>query len=168
MGDSTTPQHFNWESVYNVIQPQLEDKVVARVVNELDNDPRTLEKETVRFECMLSTVSPRIKVAHLEKDKETGSDLFVLTVESMDFEHGIRNLFKDLGFQYDVGVGAYAVPIKDRANSSSMRPIQNTVFVSRIPLKNLKRSLTFTLLGCALSFIGLYYIISTFYRVVLV
>lgn len=163
MRESNTPTHFNWESVYTLIKPESSDTTSR--VNDLDNDPQTLEREKTRFQTMLQTLSSQVKIDHMEVDKE-GRDLFVLTVESMPILQGVRNLFKDAGVQYDVDVGLYSVSIKGRDNNSSMKPLQNTAFISRLPLKRVKRSFTLSLLGCGACLCLLAFIFSTFYRIV--
>jgi len=163
MRNQDGPTHFNWRSIYETIKLLPEEKAP---VSEFDNDAVTLEKERSRFQSMLSTLSPRIRVDHLEQDKQ-GRDLFVLTAESLDFLTGIRNLFKDSGVQYDIDVGVYNTPIKGN-DTSSMRPLQNTAVISRLPLRKLKGSLFLTLLACVFSIVGVAYFSLAFYRVVFI
>ena len=155
------PRHFNWESVYNIVKPSVEE-----ANNEWDNDPLTLEKEKSRFQSMLATIGAQVRVDHIEHDS-TGRDLFVLSAESIDYMGPIRSLFKDLGVQYNVDVAIHQIPIKGRDSSATnMRPSQNTAVITRLPLRKLKRSFFLTILLCLLSIGAIAFFSTTFYRVV--
>ena len=158
------PTHYNWSSIYEAVKPLEVDQPAAQQKNEFDNDAQTLENEKSRFQRMLASLNNKIRVNHLEHDSE-GRDLFVLTVESIEFLSGIRNLFKDAGVRYDVDVGGYPVPIKN--DDSGKLPLQNTVFISRIPLRKLNRSLFSTFLKSLFYVTTLLFVGATFYRIVL-
>ena len=154
-------ENLVWQKIDTATFNQNEETVVK---NEFDNDAATLQKEWDRFQSLLNSVTQHVYIHHL--DNEEGKDLFVLSVESMDFVPIVNNLFSGLGPQYAVSIGDHRVPMKG-FEQSGMCPRQGTLAITRVPQRNLNRTLPLSLSAAALYLVAIVLCLAAFYRIVI-
>lgn len=151
----------------NLVWQKISNKIVVPgelTINEFDNDPESLEKEKNRFQLLLKSVHYSLSIHHLEQHDDL--DLFVLTVNSMDYGFPIRNLITELGPQYSVCPGEYKVPMKG-FEQHDMCPRQNTLAITRVPQKKLTRALPLSIGTSAIYLFFIVLLCTYFYRIVL-
>ena len=135
------------------------------VMNDLDNDRETINKETSQFGQMLAKLSPNVGIVDVEEEDDGMGNRFLLRTTSLKYMDAIKALFKD-SVQYEVTTEICRVP-QEGGPDDSLRPLQRTVTIYRKALKKLKRPLSLTLLYSSVCVATIIYCLVLFYRIVL-
>jgi len=135
------------------------------VMNNLDNDRETMNKETAQFGQLLAKVDPSVEIVDVEEDEDGMGNRFLLRTTSLKYLEAIKALFKD-SVQYEVETDTCRVP-QEGGPDTSLRPLQRTVTIYRKALKKLKRPLSITLVYSSICVSAIAYCLLLFYRIVI-